>query len=357
VAESSVAPSVSSKTRVRSVPSVPPALRWVPRIAIGAVVVVFLLARGSPSVVAHVISTARPGYLVAAMGAMLGVLVVSAFRWDVYLRTLGIALRRRDVVRLYFVGAFFNGFLPTGVGGDAYKVMRLRPLQGSILAPTASVILDRMSGFVGLAVVCLIGSAARFAQGDDGVVVRVAAPLGLAVLVGIAMCFVLGDRLTRRERSGRDGGIVGKVRTVVTAVGAAGRAPGGALTGLALGLASGALILVFHWLLAQALGLRVPLGALAAIGLLAVVATLAPMTINGVGFREAAYVWGLNAYSIAHDQALAFALLAFSGILATSLLGGLVYAVAGGRVESHAGTASASPSAARTTSPGTPAAR
>ena len=63
--------------------------------------------------------------------------------------------------------------------------------------------------------------------------------------------------------------------------------------------------------------------------------TILPLTINGLGFREAIAVWCLAAYGVGHDEALAFALLVLAVTLASSAVGGIVYVVARGPGRGH----------------------
>ena len=54
-------------------------------------------------------------------------------------------------LRLYWLGMFYNLFLPGSIGGDAYKVMRLsRVHHVSYKKMTAAVVLDRFSGLFAL---------------------------------------------------------------------------------------------------------------------------------------------------------------------------------------------------------------
>lgn len=50
-----------------------------------------------------------------------------------------------------------------------------------------------------------------------------------------------------------------------------------------------------------------------------------PISMNGLGLREAAIVWCLAAFGISHDEALAFALLLLVLTFASSAVGGVVY--------------------------------
>ena len=94
------------------------------------------------------------------------------------------------------------------------------------------------------------------------------------------------------------------------------------------------LLLVANVLLVVALGLSVPVGALAGIVVIATVAAVIPLSINGLGFREGAYVWSFAAYGVGHNRGLAFALLMLGLVIATSAVGGIVYMLGGARVDS-----------------------
>jgi uncharacterized protein (TIRG00374 family) len=101
----------------------------------------------------QVLSSAHPGwlaagFLVAGVGNLIGVV-----RWGIFLRVLGISLAPWDVLRLSFVGLFFNIFFVGAVGGDAVKVVWLATKGHRKTAALLSVLMDRMSGF-GALIVC-----------------------------------------------------------------------------------------------------------------------------------------------------------------------------------------------------------
>ena len=302
------------------------------RMALGGAVIALLLVRSDLGSIARAITNARPGFIVAAFGSMLAMLVVGAFRWQLFLRSLGMPLPRWTLLRLYLVGTFFNAFLPTGVGGDAYKAMRLRAEPGSLGVALASVMLDRASGLVALAMIGLVGAGAQFAAGDHGRVVGAGAALAILVLGGTVAALALGQRLrgrpqpvgvNLRER------IAGTLRNAVVA--ARDRRVAG--TAIFLGLIVQGLLLLANVLLAAGMRIDVPIAAVAALLVIVSLAAALPLSINGVGFREAAYVWSLGAYGVGHDRALAFALLMLGLLLATSAVGAVVYVVAGGSVD------------------------
>ena len=77
--------------------------------------------------------------------------IVSAWRLDAVVRRLRAAMTIGGQIRLYYLGMFYNFFLPGGVGGDGYKIyfwfhrfgISRRKLLGAILY-------DRISGLTAL---------------------------------------------------------------------------------------------------------------------------------------------------------------------------------------------------------------
>jgi uncharacterized protein (TIRG00374 family) len=215
--------------------------------------------------------------------------------------------------------------LPTGFGGDAYKSFRLRGETGSMVPPLATAFLDRLAGLVGLALLAFAGSAVRFATGDHGRVTLAAALLSLGVLVAWGLALSLSPRWTRkRETSSR---MASKLRDFARAFATSGRDPRAVLWGTVVGAASALLLVVVFALLAASLGLSVPSAALPGIVLITSLMTIVPLTINGLGLREAAAVWCLVVYGISPEEALAFSLLVLAVTLASSVVGGVVYVV------------------------------
>jgi uncharacterized membrane protein YbhN (UPF0104 family) len=82
--------------------------------------------------------------------------VLSSFRLNMFFRAIGLQLREVQNLRLYWLGIYYNLFLPGGIGGDAYKVFLLRK-QG--VARTKELVwaslLDRGMGMLVLVVFAL----------------------------------------------------------------------------------------------------------------------------------------------------------------------------------------------------------
>jgi uncharacterized membrane protein YbhN (UPF0104 family) len=258
-------------------------------------------------------------------------LFVSSFRWQAYLRALELDIPFGSVVRLYFVGQFFNSFLPSGVGGDAYKAVRIGKEPRKIPEALASTFLDRFAGFVALSLIGIGGAIAALAVRLRPLIVsEVGAGLSIAMLVAAAILLLFGDRFARLFP---EHGIGGKIRTAVAAIHAAGRHPEAATRGYAWGVVFQLFVLGYHAALLHALPgfAHISIAALTAIVVIGSLATLLPSP-GGIGFRDAAYVWAFTHFAVSHGSALSFAILVDGILLLTSAIGFVVYVLAGGEV-------------------------
>ena len=100
----------------------------------------------------HVIFRADPRWLFAAVVLYNLSKIVSAFRLNYYFRDMRLRLSEKDNLLLYYIGMFYNLFLPGGIGGDGYKVYVLnRDLDTPLKPAIQAILFDRLSGMIALA--------------------------------------------------------------------------------------------------------------------------------------------------------------------------------------------------------------
>jgi uncharacterized protein (TIRG00374 family) len=306
-------------------------LRAVIRLTIGVGVIAFLIWQSDVSSIEQAFATANPFLIVVGYLLSIGLLVVSAFRWCVFLEALDIKLRTSTALRLTLVGAFFNAFLPTGIGGDAYKALRVRAANTTLAASIASVLLDRLSGIAALAIIGVPAAVIAIVHSETTPLVLTGLVVSSVILVLTSVLLVFGQHLLGGGRSTWFG-LRPRLRRAFDAAAKAIRNPYTVPRSFALALVGQAFALAAYVALARSLNLGVSL-AVIALGLLnATVASAIPVTVNGLGVREAVWVWSLGFYEVGRGEALAYALLVLGVALATSALGGVIYAVAGGDV-------------------------
>jgi len=77
--------------------------------------------------------------------------IVSAFRNKYVLSLFGLIIDKITAIKLYYIGMFYNTFLPGGIGGDGYKLYYLNKTYHKKVKPILqSLLVDRISGLGGL---------------------------------------------------------------------------------------------------------------------------------------------------------------------------------------------------------------
>lgn len=102
-------------------------------------------------------------WVLAAIMTYCGVEFTAAFRWYVLLKVQGIQLTIGRTLALFFVGMFYNQFLPGGTGGDIIKTyLLLKETPGKGPGALLAVLFDRVIGLVALIALTGILIAMRY---------------------------------------------------------------------------------------------------------------------------------------------------------------------------------------------------
>jgi uncharacterized protein (TIRG00374 family) len=135
----------------------------------------------------QVILDARWEFILIAMLIMVASVVLRAYRWQILLQALKIQVPLGRLVHLYFVGAFFNIFLPTGLGGDAVRMAELARTTGKGPEAVGTTLVDRATGLWVLFVLALVALPFTYTL----------LPAGWAPIILIGALAGVGDGLSR----------------------------------------------------------------------------------------------------------------------------------------------------------------
>lgn len=263
-----------------------------------------------------------------AAEAVVGIgLVLSALRWKVLLGAVGVALPFRRSLSLYFVGYFFNFFLPTTVGGDVARAMGVGA--GIPLAVVGgSILVERILGFA-----CLLGLGLAASFGVPELAVARSALLVAAAVFAVGLAVLLLAPLPESERAGVVGRVLRGLRRTALEVRAYGFHPRALAVGLVLSLGWQVVLVIANAVLSRGLGGVAPLKGLAALVPVVQAITMIPVSFGGLGVREMGYEYffRVSGYEPAGAVALGVAWLAVT--IALALKGGLVYLASPARAQ------------------------
>ena len=89
--------------------------------------------------------------------------LISSIRWKsllIFENTEKITVKY--LTALYFIGAFFNNFMPTSIGGDVYKIYRLGKKINSNTNAFTATFMERFTGMVALVIISYLGLVKTF---------------------------------------------------------------------------------------------------------------------------------------------------------------------------------------------------
>jgi len=300
------------------------------RAAVAVVMLTLLLRKVHWSSIVPDPDPADALWLAGALAVTLVGIVLATLRWRQVLAALGLPAPTGVLLSHELAGLFVGNFLPSTIGGDVLRVTRLSAANGDRPDSFASVVLERLTGWLVLPVLTLGAMAVNpglLRLGRASVVALGLAAGTLLLLAGVLAVAAsprLGGRLAAREGWTR---FVGAVHLGLARFR---ERPRAAAEVLLVGVAYQLAVVLAAFLAAHALGLGVsPTAALAFMPAVAIAQVL-PVSVGGLGVREGAFVLFLGPLGVPAGQAVALGLLVYGLNLAVSLLGAPAFAVGGG---------------------------
>ena len=263
-------------------------------VIVSAGLVVWLLTRLDAQQALQLLSEAHTGWLVVAALITAGMPFTSVMRWRGVLRaTEGAQLPFFVSLRAVLMANVLNSFLPSKLG-DAAKAGYLRE-KGGLTQGVGTVLLERLVDLGVLGALALLGSL------QSGLIWGWLA--GVALLGGVVTLFsiMLFIPFARLPLPDKVTSLFSKLKSVFTSWRADARAVAQTLTGSLLTWSLGGLTV---YCLVRAFGAEVGLGTVYSIFPPAILAGLAPLTVSGIGTRDAAFVTLLAPYTSTEQATL-----------------------------------------------------
>jgi len=289
-------------------------ITFLAKLSLGIILIIFLLRQIDLSILWQTLSSVKPAHLVLFLLLYPFSVWLSTTKWRLILKHYSLDLSMAKLYRLYWLGSFYNNFLPTDFGGDVYKFFKLSKLKKNKTQITSSLFLERLFGLVALLLVaCLTGIWFISLTNNVWVIgIYLASWLGLLVLLNhsivlksVAQIYPnitkpLIDRLTISNKISQQS-LVLSIVFVLQAI-------------------------LAHWLLFLAFGVNINLGLLSFLIPTIALTGLLPFTPNALGLREGFGVFLFQEFGVSSEVTLAVLLLARTLILLENIGGAfLIY--------------------------------
>ena len=259
----------------------------------------------------------KVGYAVIAFFISIVMVMLSALKWKIILRSDGLDTRYATLLQSYYIGNFLGLFLPSGFGGDVYRVYALSSAGKRIGKVTSSVLFDRLTGLGALLSIALFGYISL--PGTDYDLV-----LFLISLAGLVVFFLLTSARTIDKLGTSNRILVGHLTALLASFRSYRinlRQLGRIVT---IAILFQFLIVVNNWLYTLALSINIPFHQLLVIIPLVFLTEVLPISINGAGVRDSAFVFFFVLIGHSKEEGLALGLLVIAMRYICGLVGGSV---------------------------------
>jgi len=253
--------------------------------------------------------------------------ILCLLRWDMLLKAKNINLSLKRVITSYSGGVFFSLFLPTSIGGDVVRTVDLGAHTGQHKKVLASVLLDRLSGYVAAVLLSIAALALGWKIMRNTSVVAFILALA-ALLVCILLCIFNRFFYTRIKglisspKTGRLGEIISSLHEEMHFIRYHRKV---VFYNIVLSLLVQAVTPVAYYITCISLGVNRDILYffifMPVIGAL----TLLPISIGGLGVRENMSVFFFSGIGVLQQTALAMSLFNSFFLLVYGSIGGLVY--------------------------------
>ncbi|MBD3413559.1 MAG: flippase-like domain-containing protein [Candidatus Aminicenantes bacterium] len=254
-------------------------------------------------------------------------LLISAVRWQILVRAQGDHVPLPFLVKSYLVGNFFNNILPSRIGGDVVRIWDGSKYSKTILKSSAIILVERLTGVIVLFLFAFAAAVFRLDMAQKVPVIWVSLVIGFSGLTAVLLFFTsFIEKIIKKIPSK---GFLKKViqktiefrstivyyKTKKTAL----------FKAFIWAFLLQANVILHFFLIGKALHLSIKIIDYLVFIPIVMLIQLIPITINGLGLREGAYIEIFEFYGIAPGAAFSFALIDVGFMLIIGVVGAIIY--------------------------------
>ena len=297
------------------------------KILLSVLLFAYVVSKISPRDVWVTMRAADPTLLLAAAGLFLLSSLIGSWLWGRLLRAQGVPIPYPTAASYYFVGLFFNNFMPSNIGGDIARISDASKHADRVSPVFSATLMERLIGVVSIGFLAVIASIAAMHRLHLPAIYWTTLAVFLLAVALFASVFHRGV-LEFLERPFRAVGAIrierGLARMLDDMHGF--RTEGGALV---QAFAASTMVQIsriyVHYIVGLALGVQISIAYyFLFVPVLAALISL-PISLNGIGVREGAAVVLFQMAGLTREQSFAIPFVTYVIAVMISLLGGLIF--------------------------------
>ena len=266
------------------------------------------------------------GYLGLAILSHAAAFILLSVRWWYLYKIQDRKFRYRQTIDSYYLGLFCNNFLPTGMGGDVVRILRLHRAGFDSHLLVSSTVLDRIMGLV--TIVAMGSMAFLFIPELNLSENMIAAIITLTLAIPLSVSFLFSDYsaklLALISRRFEHNHIWHYLVKVLTSFHEYRSKRPQLFAAFLLSFFAQYLIILSYIFIGSSLNIELSVLLYFSIVPIVFLATSIPLSVGGLGIRESVLVYLLTHFGADTQSAIALSLVYFSIIVFLTLPGGLV---------------------------------
>lgn len=253
--------------------------------------------------------------------------VISSYRWKLLLKARKIQVPLRRLVSFYFVGMFFNIFLPTLIGGDVMRSYDLSRYTKKISDSVASIFTERFIGFLALLLIVLLSLGFTYQKIDKTII-----PLFILTITCLTILIIflltntyLFNKVLLFIKIFRSQRLIEEVKKIHSIFLAYRQEKLALFKVLNLSFLVQMLNFFIYYLIAQALGLNLSFVYFTLFVPIIILMAMLPISFQGLGIREGTSIFLFGQLGVSATHAFFLTLICFAVVVVTSLGGGVIF--------------------------------
>lgn len=230
---------------------------------------------------------------------------ISSYKWQAILTAEGRSTPFAFLLKSYLIGNFISLFLPSSFGGDLYRIYALKEYNRDYFQNTSSVLFDRITGLFALMSISIFSLAIFYRQGIDFRFIA-------GYLCGVCVFLICTSEKIINLLDRNKSNFIQFPKRIFVSFSRYRKNTRVLLVCLFISFVFQTNIVLLNKLYCSALGIDIELSYLFMVIPLIYLTEVLPLSINGFGLREGAFVFFFIQAGYAAEQGLAAGLLVIS---------------------------------------------
>lgn len=300
------------------------------RVGVSIVILVFLFRMVDKKNLLEIVKNADKPLLIVAFLVFASSYVLCILRWDMLLKAADIRLPLKRIIISSGGGFFFSIFLPSTIGGDLMRSIDLAMHTKKSHEVVATVLLDRLSGYIGLVSVALLAVLLGWNYVGDNPTVLFSVGVITIVLIGVLLVLfnkLLYGKINKLLHSPQAGKIREFIKDLHQEIHIFRHHKDVVTKNLLVSVAIQVISPLAFWIIALSIGIKINILYFFIFIPIIGAITLLPISIGGLGLRDATTIFFFAKAGVGKDLSFAMSLVSFLFILIIGIIGGIIYAL------------------------------